>query len=121
GWKLTRRLPITQSFEAPEPDLDLVKEVAADAKRYAVAINPTGPPVSANCFAIHRPEMAPGTAESVLSGTGLSTFYLDLQRVPADSPLGRWLSEPHIFGGSPARLAHACSSIVFVEAGAAQR
>jgi hypothetical protein len=38
-----------------------------------------------------------------------------LALVPAQSPLGRWLAEPHLFGGRPAELAKECKGIVFVE------
>jgi hypothetical protein len=116
GWRLREHAPVASYFEAPEPDADTVREVAADLRRYATPLGGVGPPVSANCFAVHRPQMRPGAAESVLSAAGLRTFFLDTGKVPPDSPLARWLAEPHLLAGAPAALAQSCSGIVFVEA-----
>ena len=52
-------------FEAPDPDAETVRAVAAEVRQYAVALDTMGPPVSVNCFALHRAEMAAGTAEKV--------------------------------------------------------
>ena len=93
--------------------------MAADLRRLAAPLPPMGPEVSSDCFALHRPEMPAGAAESVLSAAGLRSFYLDVSRVPEQSVLGRWLAEPHLFGGHPAELARSCTGIVFVEAAAA--
>jgi hypothetical protein len=116
GWRLGEHAPAASYFEAPEPDPDQVREVAADLRKYAAALGAIGPTVSANCFALHRSEMQPGAAESVLSAAGLRSFFLDVKRVPPDSPLGRWLGEPHLFAGEPAALGQSCAGIVFVEA-----
>jgi hypothetical protein len=75
-----------------------------------------GPQVTSDCFALHRADLPQGVAESVLSAAGLRAFYLDVGRVTAQSALGRWLAEPHLFGGRPADLAKECKGIVFVEA-----
>lgn len=45
-----------------------------------------------------RVEASPeGTGDAVLSAAGMPAFFLDLRRVPAQSVLGAWLSEPHLF------------------------
>ena len=119
GWSLAQRVSLTSYFEAPEPDAEMVRNVAADVRRLATPLPPMGPEVSSDCFALHRPEMPAGVAESVLAAAGLRAFYLDVSRAPAGSVLGRWLAEPHLFGGRPAELARACRGIVFVEAASA--
>ena len=48
--------------------------VAADVRQYATAMAGVGPTVTTNCFAVHRPDMAAGTAESVLSAAGYKAF-----------------------------------------------
>jgi hypothetical protein len=117
GWRRRASALVSGYFEVPDPDPERVREIAADLRQYAIAVNGMGPAVSVNCFAVHRPEMQPGGAEAVLSAAGLRTFFLDLARVPGDSALGRWLAEPQLFNGSPARLAVQCRGILFVEAG----
>jgi hypothetical protein len=92
--------------------------VAADVRRLAVPLTPVGSAVSSECFALHRPDMPAGAAETVLSAAGVKAFYLDVGLVPAQSALGKWLAEPHLFGGRPAHLDKSCRGIVFVEAAA---
>ena len=116
GWSLAQRNSLTSQFEAPAPDPEKVKSVADDVRRLAAPLSAVGPQVTSDCFALHRAEMPAGAAESVFSAAGLRAFHLDLSAVPAQSALGRWLAEPHLFGGRPAELAKACKGIVFVEA-----
>jgi hypothetical protein len=119
GWSLAQRNSISSHFEAPEPDADRVKSVAGEVRRLASPLTAVGPQVTSDCFALHRTDMPGGAAESVLSAAGLRAFYLDVTLVPAQSTLGRWLAEPHLFGGRPAELAKECKGIVFVEAAGA--
>jgi hypothetical protein len=119
GWSLAQRNSISSHFEAPEPDSDRVKSVAGEVRRFASPLTAVGPPVTSDCFALHRTDMPGGAAESVLSAAGPRAFYLDLKLVPAQSTLARWLAEPHLFGGRPADLAKECKGIVFVEAAGA--
>jgi hypothetical protein len=116
GWRLREHAAAASYYEAPDPDPDLAREVAADLRKYATPLGGIGPAVAADCFALHRPEMPRGAAESLLSGAGLRSFFLDIQRVPGESMLGRWLAEPHLFAGEPATLGRSCTGIVFVEA-----
>ena len=89
--------------------------MAADLRRLAAPLPAVGPEVTSDCFALHRADQPAGAAESVLSAAGLRAFHLDLSSVPAQSALGRWLAEPHLFGGRPAELSRVCKGIVFVE------
>ena len=119
GWSLQQRNAQSSEFEAPEPDPDVVKSVAADLRRLVAELPPVGPPLTSDCYALHRPEMPAGAAESVLGAVGLRAYYLDVSAVPPQSALGRWLAEPHLFGGRPTELARACKGITFVEAAGA--
>jgi erythromycin esterase len=38
-----------------------------------------------------------GSGDSVLGAAAIPEFFLDMRRLPAESPLGRWLGEPHLF------------------------
>jgi hypothetical protein len=118
GWSLAQRVSLQSHYEAPEPDSETVRSVAADVRRLAVPLIPVGAPVSSECFALHRTDMPAGAAETVLSAAGVRAFFLDVSLVPAQSALGRWLAEPHLFGGRPAQLGKSCRGIVFVEAAA---
>jgi hypothetical protein len=116
GWRLREHVRAASYFEAPDPEPESVRELAGELRRYATPIGGIGPAVAANCFALHRPEMAPGAAESVLAAAGMRSFHLDIRRVPADSVLGRWLGDAHLFAGEPVTLAQSCTGVVFVEA-----
>ena len=116
GWSLAQRNSLSSHFEAPVPDAETVKSIAEDVRRFAASLIAVGPQVTSDCFALHRTDMPQGAAESVLSAAGMRAFHLELTLVPAQSPLGRWLAEPHLFGGRPAELAKECRGIVFVEA-----
>ena len=116
GWNLAKRVTLSSHYEAPQPDPETVKNIVADLRRVAAPLAPMGPEVSSDCFALHRADLPPGAAESVFSAAGLPAFHLDLSAVSSQSALGRWLAEPHLFGGRPAELAKVCKGIVFVEA-----
>jgi hypothetical protein len=117
GWSLEERSsPLSSHYEAPEPDPETVKNVAADVRRLAASLPAVGPEITSDCFALHGPDMPTGAAESVFSIAGLRSFHLDLSIVPAQSALGRWLNEPHLFGGRPTELARECKGILFVDA-----
>jgi hypothetical protein len=116
GWRLRGHVRSASYFEAPDPDPDIVREIAADLRQHATPLAGIGRSVSANCFALHRPGMQPGAAESILRSAGLPSFYLDVQHVPPESALGRWLAETHLFAGEPAALGQSCAGIVFVDA-----
>jgi hypothetical protein len=45
----------------------------------------------------------------------MSAFSLDLAAVPAESALGRWLGEPHLFDGTPGTLSKSCDVLIFLE------
>jgi erythromycin esterase len=46
----------------------------------------------------HRVPASPeGTGDAILSGARLPAFFLNLREVPANTALGRWLAEPHLF------------------------
>ncbi|MDE3166038.1 MAG: hypothetical protein KGN36_09545, partial [Acidobacteriota bacterium] len=117
GWSLAQRVSLASYFEAPEPDPETVRGVAAEVRRLASPLAAMGAPVSSDCYALHRAGMPAGASESVLAAAGLGAFHLDLGAVPAASVLGRWLAEPHLFGGRPVTLAQSCRGLVFVEAG----
>jgi hypothetical protein len=116
GWSLEQRSALSSHFEAPEPDSETVKNVAADLRRLATPLTAVGPEITSDCFAMHSAEMPPGAAESVLSAAGLRTFHLDLNAVPPQSALARWLGEAHLFGGRPTEMVKECKGILFVEA-----
>jgi hypothetical protein len=116
GWSLAQRAALSSHFEAPEPESEVLRSVSAELRRLAAPLPSVGPLIASDCFALHTSDMPPGAAESVLSGAGLRAFHLELSSVPAQSALGRWLSEPHLFGGRPTELAKECKGIVFVEA-----
>jgi hypothetical protein len=118
GWSRMQRTPLASYFEAPEPDPEAVRTVAAQVAQYAAPLNAVGPRVATECFALHRADMPAGFAETVLSAAKMRAFFLDLSKPPADSALGRWLAEPHLFGGQPVVLAKVCKGIVFVESSA---
>jgi len=81
------------------------------------------------------PPSPEGSGDAVLSGAGLSLFFLDLASVPREGPLGRWLAEPHLFhsvGSSwftddpdanlePGVLVQRYDGLIFVEEGHAAR
>jgi erythromycin esterase len=43
------------------------------------------------------PASPEGSGDAVLSGAGLPLFFLDLRAVAHEDPLGRWLSQQHLF------------------------
>jgi hypothetical protein len=116
GWRAGTRTPIASYFEAPDPDADNVKTIATELRQYATALSSVGPVISANCIAMHRPDMPRGAGESVLAAAGLPMFHLDVTRIPAESVLGQWLAEPHLLGGRPANFARSCTGVLFIEA-----
>lgn len=118
GWSLAQRVSLESYFEAPDPDPETVRGVAADVRRLSSPLAPMGPQVTSDCYALHRPGMPAGASESVLASAGQRAFYLDVSAVPASSALGRWLAEPHLFGGRPVTLGQSCRGLLFVEAGA---
>jgi hypothetical protein len=116
GWKLTEHLPLTKTYEGPAADPDVVRAVADDVKRFATPINGLNSlRAAAGCVAVHRPNQPEGAGENVLAAAGMPGFTLELAKVPADTPLGRWLGEPHLFAGQPGTLAKTCDTLIFVE------
>jgi erythromycin esterase len=54
--------------------------------------------VENNALAVHAVAPSPeGTGDAVLAAAAIPEFFLDLRRLPAASPLARWLAEPHLF------------------------
>jgi hypothetical protein len=122
GWELTGHAPLSRGYETAAPDPDTVHAVAEDLKQYAVPLNGLEPfRTAAGCVAIHRADLAEGSGEHVLAAAGMAQFVLDLGRVPGGSALGRWLAEPHLFGGQPGTLAKSCDALVFLEANQAPK
>jgi erythromycin esterase len=81
------------------------------------------------------PPAPEGSGDAVLSAAGMPLFFLDMSRVPAESPLSRWLAESHLYYNvgsvwqtdsaeanlSPEALAKAYDGLIFVEEGHASR
>lgn len=117
GWKMGGRVALTRTYQAPDPDAETLRDVAAGIKQFAVPLDGKGSAsVTADCFAVHRAGMPASAAESVLAGDAIPMYFLDLRRVPVDSALGQWLAEAHLFQSAPATLAKACTGLIFVEA-----
>jgi hypothetical protein len=36
--------------------------------------------------------------------------------VPPETPLARWLAEPHLFDGQPGTLSKTCGTLIFLDA-----
>jgi erythromycin esterase len=54
--------------------------------------------VEHNDVAVHAVAGSPeGSGDAVLAAAGIPEFFLDMRRLPAESPLARWLAEPHLF------------------------
>jgi len=118
GWKLAEHVPLTSTYEGSAPDPDVVRAVADDLRRMARPVSGLAPMrAAAACVVVHRSEMPEGSGEHVLAAAGMAGFSLELAKVPADSALGRWLGEAHLFAGVPGTLAKTCDTLVFMEAG----
>jgi erythromycin esterase len=39
----------------------------------------------------------PGSGDDILNRAGMAMSFLDITRVPAETPLSKWLAEPHLF------------------------
>jgi hypothetical protein len=118
GWKVAEHVPLTATYEGLAPDPDAVRAVADDVRRLALPASGLQPlRATAACMLVHRPDLPEGSGETVLAAAGLAGFRLELAKVPADTALGRWLGEPHLFGGQPGTLAKTCDTLVFMEAG----
>jgi len=48
-------------------------------------------------LAEHNTAAAVGSGDSILALAGMPSFFLNLGAIPAASPLGRWLAQPHLF------------------------
>jgi hypothetical protein len=117
GWKLTEHVPLTIAYDGPAADADVARAVADDVRRLARPVSGLqSVRAAAACMVVHRADLPEGSGENVLAGAGLTGFALELAKVPADSALGRWLGEPHLFGGQPGTLAKTCDTLVFMEA-----
>jgi hypothetical protein len=115
-WNRVQRVPMAGYYEAPNPSAPLLRAIASDLLRYASPLGAVYPQISSDCLALHRPDLPQGAAESVLSSAKLGPYFLDVGRVAADSELGRWLHQPHLFGGRPVVLGQQCKGLLFVEA-----
>jgi hypothetical protein len=116
GWKLTDHVPLASRYEGPAADPEVTQAVAADVKRFAKPLGGLHPlRAAAACVAVHRGDLPEGSGETVLAAAGIPVFVLQLARVPAETALGRWLGEPHLFDGQPATLAKNCDAVVFLE------
>ncbi len=116
GWELTEHVPISISYEGPVADPEVVRAVAEDLRRLAVPLAGLQPVrAKAACVAVHRGDLPEGSGEHVLAAAGMPGFSLDLAKVPADSALGRWLGEPHLFDGTPGTLSKSCDALIFLE------
>jgi hypothetical protein len=116
GWELTEHVPLSISYEGPAADPEVVRAVAEDLRRLAVPLAGLQPVrAKAACVAVHRVDLPEGSGEIVLAAAGMSGFSLDLAKVPADSALGRWLGEPHLFDGTPGTLSKSCDALIFLE------
>jgi hypothetical protein len=117
GWKLTEHVPLTVSYEGPAADPDVARAVVEDVRRLARPLSGLQPlRAAAACMVVHRGDLPEGSGENLLAAAGLTSFALNLAKVPADSALGRWLGEPHLFGGQPGTPAKTCDTLVFMEA-----
>jgi hypothetical protein len=102
----------------PSADPDVVRAVADDVRRLATPFAGLQPlRAAAACVALHRADLPEGSGEKVLAAAGMGGFTLSLAKVPADSALGRWLGEAHLFNGQPGTLAKTCDTLIFMEAG----
>ena len=96
----------------------MVRAVADDVRRFAAPVSGLHSlRAAAACVAVHRGNLPEGSGETVLSAAGMPGFTLDLAKVPADTALGRWLGEAHLFDGQPGTLAKTCDTLIFMEAG----
>lgn len=54
--------------------------------------------VQKNDVAVHTVAPASeGSGDAVLAAAGIPEFFLDLRRLPSNTPLARWLAQPHEF------------------------
>jgi hypothetical protein len=100
----------------------VTQAVAADVKRFATPLSGLQPlRAAAACVAVHRGDLPEGSGETVLAAAEIPVFVLQLARVPAETALGRWLGEPHLFDGQPATLAKNCDAVIFLEVNRASK
>jgi hypothetical protein len=116
GWKVTDHVPLASRYEGPAADPEVTQAVAADVKRFATPLSGLHPlRASAACVAVHRDDLPEGSGETVLAAAEVPAFVLQLGKVPAETALGRWLGEPHLFDGQPATLTRSCDALIFLE------
>ncbi len=120
GWKLTEHVPLASTYEGPPADPDMVRAVADDVRRLATPLGALLPVRAvAACVSVHREGLPQGSGENVLAAAGLVGFTLNFAKVPADSALGRWLGEPHLFNGQPGTLSKTCDTLIFIQSSTA--
>ncbi len=118
GWEVSAHMPLSLGYEAPAPDPETLRAVAADLKQFAKPLSGLEPfRSSAGCVANDRPDLPEGSGEHVLAAAGIARWVLTLRDVPDGTALGRWLAEPHLFDGQPGTLAKSCDALVFLQAG----
>ena len=81
GWVVSEHVPLSRGYEAPVPEPDVVRVVAADLKQFAKPLSGLEPfRPSAGCVAIDRPDLPVGIRRARSGGDGGLTLGLEPAR-----------------------------------------